>query len=473
MEMSGQLTPTVGRGKTPPPTRKRGKYKYSAYWYLAPAGLIILVFHILPIFYTLGLSFFKQDVPEPAKFVGTYNYEILFSDPDFYQALRNTVYYVIGAIPTGILLALLIAMLLNTKIKGLGFYRVLYFLPVVTAINAVALVWKWIYHPQNYGLLNFVKNLFYKFLLRPIEYILLPVSSTGTQEPSMLFKVLYFLLTAGIVCAFGWLVYFAVSRLHMGMMRFAFFLGIGWGLGRLYGWGMGWMLQHGLAEFQKHHIVMVLLCKIAVVAFFFWILVKWTTSAPIALLRWFSVLVGMLVCGSIAVWAGKHGFGGAGESLGGFFSLMEERQDYLNDVRFAMPAIIVMSVWKGLGHNIIIFLAGLQNVPGQLYEASKIDGAGAWDRFRHITWPLISPTTFFILIMSTISSFQVFAQVYMMTPTGGPLNSTSVIVFYLYQKAFAHFEMGYAAAVALVLFTIIMTMTMIQRTFLEKKVHYA
>lgn len=299
-----------------------------AYFYVLPAALIIITFHLLPVLTTLILSFYKYEVPSPPVYVGLYNYTTILSDALFIKSLWNTLYYVVFAIPSTIIFSLFVAMLLNSKVKGVSIYRVVYFLPVITSVNAVALVWNWIYHPQKFGILNYALSF--------------------------------------IVQGRNWL--------------FSFF-----------------------------------------------------SAAPMT----FNPI------------------------------------DYLGDPRYAMPAIIIMSVWKGLGYNIIIFLAGLQNVPKILYEAAEIDGAGVWDKFRNITWPIISPTTYFILIMSTISSFQVFAQIFMMTPTGGPLNSTTVIVFYLYQKAFTHFQMGYASAVALILFLIIFAMTILQKVFLEKKVHYA
>lgn len=299
-----------------------------AYLYILPAAVIIITFHLLPVLTTLILSFYRYEVPSPPVFVGLYNYKTILGDELFIKSLWNTVYYVIFAIPSTIFFSLFVAVLLNSRVSGVSFYRVVYFLPVVTSINAVALVWNWIYHPQKFGLLN----------------------------------------------------YFVASMAEV------------------------WNAFAGIFGAQA-------------VAF-----------NPI---------------------------------------------DYLGDPRFAMPAIIAMSVWKGLGHNVIIFLAGLQNVPKFLYEAAEIDGAGVWDKFRHITWPIISPTTYFILIMSTISSFQVFAQIFMMTPTGGPLNSTTVIVFYLYQKAFTNFQMGYASAVALILFAIIFALTIFQKAFLEKNVHYS
>ena len=122
-----------------------------------------------------------------------------------------------------------------------------------------------------------------------------------------------------------------------------------------------------------------------------------------------------------------------------------------------------------------VFLARqyLVTLPNSLIEAARIDGASRWQQFRHITWPLLSPTTFFIFTISTIGSFQVFSQVYMMTPRGGPLKSTMVVVYYLYRKAFEQFEFGYALAAAFVLFMIIFACTLFNKLYLEKKVHYS
>jgi multiple sugar transport system permease protein len=140
----------------------------------------------------------------------------------------------------------------------------------------------------------------------------------------------------------------------------------------------------------------------------------------------------------------------------------------------AMCAIIIMSIWHALGYNVIIFLAGLQSIPRDYYEAAELDGAGKWHTFRNVTWPLLSPTTFYVLIMSTITAFQVFIQIYTMQgPVGGnPLGTTRVLVYYLYEKGFADWQMGYANAIAFVLFLIILGLTLIQRKVVEKNVHY-
>ncbi len=287
------------------------KQDWGAYLYLMPVLVILLAFHVLPIFYSLAVSFYEWDLIGQPEYIGTGNYSRLMDDPMFFKSLWNTIYYAAVSVPLSIFFSLLIAMLLNNPISAIGIYRTIYFIPVITSINAVAIVWNFIYHP-DFGLLNKILDVF-------------------SIDP----------------------------------------------------------------------------------------------------------------------------------------------RAWLQDPDWAMPAIIFMSVWKGLGHNVIIFLAGLQNIPRHLYEAARIDGANRWHQFRHITWPLLSPTTYFIFTISVIGSFQVFSQVYMMTPRGGPLKSTMVVVYYLYRKAFEQFEFGYALAAAFVLFMIIFACTLFNKLYLEKKVHYS
>lgn len=287
------------------------KLDWGAYLYLMPVVVILLSFHVLPIFYSFAVSFYEWDLIGSPEFVGMGNYSRLFDDPLFYKSIWNTLYYAALSVPLSIIMSLSIALLLNNPISKIGLYRTIYFIPVITSINAVAIVWNFIYHP-DFGLLNKILDIF-----------------------------------------------------------------------------------------------------------------------------------------SISA------------------------QTWLQDPFWAMPCIIFMSVWKGLGYNVIIFLAGLQNIPRHIYEAARIDGASRWQQFRHITWPLLSPTTFFIFVISTIGSFQVFAQVYMMTPRGGPLQSTTVIVYYLYRKAFEQFEFGYALSAAFVLFVMIFSATLFNKLYLEKKVHYS
>jgi len=144
---------------------------------------------------------------------------------------------------------------------------------------------------------------------------------------------------------------------------------------------------------------------------------------------------------------------------------------WLSSPAWAMPALILLGVWQGLGFQMVIFLAGLQGIPTHLYEAAAIDGAGWWARFRHITLPLISPTTFFVLIISVIGSYQVFDQAFVLTE-GGPGYATTTLVYYIYEYAFQFFKMGYAAAMAWILFAIVFVLTVIQFRIQARWVHY-
>ena len=142
-----------------------------------------------------------------------------------------------------------------------------------------------------------------------------------------------------------------------------------------------------------------------------------------------------------------------------------EGQSWLIDPNIAMISIIVVSVWQSVGYNMLLFLAGLQSIPEALYEAAKIDGGGSWSRFRHITLPMLSPTSFFVLIITMIGSFQVFNIIYIFTVSSGAqgrLRALDVWVYYLWQNAFDFFKMGYAAAMAFALFAVIGLVTFIQ-----------
>jgi len=144
---------------------------------------------------------------------------------------------------------------------------------------------------------------------------------------------------------------------------------------------------------------------------------------------------------------------------------------WLASSAWAMPAVILMSIWASIGYNMIIYLAGLMAVPQNLYEAATIDGAGAVGRFLHVTVPMLSPTTFFVLITSVIQSFQVFGAIFVMTQ-GGPGTATSVITYYIYQVGFKFYEMGYASAMAWILFLIIFAVTILNWNRQKKWVHY-
>jgi multiple sugar transport system permease protein len=148
-----------------------------------------------------------------------------------------------------------------------------------------------------------------------------------------------------------------------------------------------------------------------------------------------------------------------------------EGPDWLTDTSLVMVSIAMLSIWWQLGYNMVIFLAGLQGIPRAYYEAAEIDGAGKWKKFLHITLPLLSPTTFFVIIMAVIGSFQVFDQAFVMT-NGGPGKSSYTFVFHIYDLVFVDFKFGASSAAAMILFVIILIFTLIQFKFQKRWVHY-
>ncbi|MGD6969316.1 carbohydrate ABC transporter permease [Rossellomorea vietnamensis] len=281
--------------------------------YLLPALIILGVFNIYPIIKSFLMSFYT-DYDYFNDIVNAYgldNFIYIFTDPEFWLSMKNTIIFVIGVVPLSIIISLGIAILLNSKIKFKGLFRTIYFIPFVTSVVAVSIVWRWIFH-TNYGILNF-------------------------------------------------------------------FLG-------------------------------------------------WFGISPI---------------------------------------------EWLTDPQWAMPALIILSIWKGLGYNIVIFLAGLQNINQQYYLAARIDGASPWNRFLAITVPLLSPTTFFISIVSIINSFKVFDEVFaLFDGKPGPAYSAQTVVYYIFEKFYKEWEFGIASAAAYVLFLVIFIFTLIQLYIGKRKVTY-
>lgn len=273
--------------------------------FVAPALGALAAFLFVPVAASLALSFTDFDlyaVADPAnlRFAGADNYRALLADPLFWRALRNTAYFALVGGPLSVAVSLAAALLVHARLTRFRpLFRTLFFLPVVTTLVAVAVVWRFLYHPRI-GLVNHVLGL------------------------------------AGI--------------------------------------------------------------------------------API---------------------------------------------DWLGDPRWAMPALILLAIWKGFGFNMIVFVAGLQAVPEKLYEAARLDGANGWQQLRHITLPQLAPTAFFVAVMTMIGSLQLFAEPYVMTQ-GGPSHATLSVVLYMFQEGFRYWNMGYAAAVAFVLFTILLAGTLLQ-----------
>ncbi|WP_036223326.1 carbohydrate ABC transporter permease [Mesoaciditoga lauensis] len=153
----------------------------------------------------------------------------------------------------------------------------------------------------------------------------------------------------------------------------------------------------------------------------------------------------------------------------GFFGISSK--EWLGDPHLAIVALIIVGTWKRIGYNMVLFLAGLQSIPRTYYEAAMLDGASTFAKFKNITLPLLSPTTLFVVIIQFIASFQVFVSVSVMTQ-GGPMESTDVITYFLYQNAFNYLKMGYASSIAIVMFIFMFFLTLLQFKVSKKRVHY-
>ncbi|MHB0968756.1 MAG: carbohydrate ABC transporter permease [Thermoanaerobaculia bacterium] len=273
---------------------------------LIPAIGLIVVFFLFPVVAGLILSLTDFDLytvgdTSNLRLVGAKNYGTILESRVFWEAMRNTLYFALIGGPLTVGVALGAALLLNSRLARFrGIIRTIYFAPVVTTLVAVAVVWRYLYHPKV-GLLN--------------------------------------------------LAFEAV------------------GIGAI---------------------------------------------------------------------------------------------DWLGDSRFAMPAIIVLAVWKNFGYTMVIFIAGLQSIPEELYEAARIDGAGRWRQFIDITVPSLAPTFVFVGVVTAIGYLQLFAEPYLMTPDGGPLNSTLSVVMLMYREGFRWWNMGYAAAIAFALFVVIIAASLAQ-----------
>ncbi len=278
--------------------------RFAGWVFILPALVGTLIFIIIPVICSFGLSFAKWDLLNPIQFVGLANYREIFSEALFYKILLNTIVFALATSVLGVIIPLVLACILNSKVRGSEFYKTAYFLPFITPMIVIGVVWEWIFDP-NIGLLNHV--------------------------------------------------------LHL-------------------------------------HI------------------------------------------------------------------------NWLYDTHFAMPALIIVSVWKLIGYNMVIFLSSLAGISQSMFEAAKIDGANELQTFKNVTVPLLSPTIFFVVIITAISSFQVFDLIYLMTQ-GGPLNSTNVLVYAIYQNAFEYFNVGKASAIAYVLFVIILVLTLVQWNLRKKLVY--
>jgi multiple sugar transport system permease protein len=277
----------------------------NAYLFVAAPVIGFLVFTLAPTLYSLYGSFTNWNGLGQMNFIGIQNYIDLLTDESFHKTMYNTLFMMLG-IPIGLVLALLLALGLNRAIIGTQVFRVLYYVPVISSLAAISILWQWAYN-GDYGLVNQFLGIF------------------GIDGPS-------------------------------------------------------------------------------------WLMNKDTVK----------------------------------------------------------PALILMTVWKGLGYSMLLYLAALQSVPKTYYEAARLDGANAFQVFKNITLPMVKPVTFFIVVTSIIGGAQIFTEINVMTPTGGPEYSSATVVFYIWQKAFGNFEMGYGSAMAVVLGLFIFAVTYIQFKVNEK-----
>lgn len=268
---------------------------------ILPALIGTLIFIVIPVVFSFGLSFCEWDLLSDVRFAGLKNYFDLLTSPNFALILKNTFVFAISVTLIAVVIPIILAAVLNNKIRGSEFFKTAYFLPFITPMIVIAIIWEWIFDP-NFGLLNYL---------------------------------------------------------------------------------------------LKTHI------------------------------------------------------------------------NWLYDTKTALFALIIVSAWKLIGYNMVILLSGFSTISQNIYESAKIDGASPLNTFFKITLPLLSPTIFFVVIITTISSFQVFDLIYLMTQ-GGPMDSTNVLVYWIYKNAFEFFNIGAASAGAYILFVIVFVLTVIQWNIRKK-----
>lgn len=281
-----------------------------AYTFLAPSLLLFAIFMFYPMVKSVYLSMHSTDpTGRVANYVGWDNFVALFSSGMFLQGIKVTVLFALLTVPAGILLALVLAALTHSRLRGMKIFQFAFSLPMVLSVGSSAVIWKFLFHP-TLGMLNYL-----------------------------------------------------LSLAHMSP-------------------------------------------------------IPWLTSP-----------------------------------------------------NWALFSVALMTIWMNLGFNYIILSSGLQGIPDDMYESAKMDGAGSFVTFWRISLPLLSPTLFFVTVVSIIGAFQSFAQINILT-RGGPVDSTNVFVYSIYQEAFVNFRFGTGSAQAIVLFVVILLLTLIQFKWVERKVHY-
>lgn len=316
--------------------------------------------------------------------------------------------FLMAGIPIGMAGSLFLAVTLNQKLRGRMFFRSVFFLPSFTAGVAIYMLWRWIYNPE-FGLLN-----------RMLAPVLVSIERLALSTPQMLWT------GVGVVIWLLGAVYLVRYLRH-------------------------WFLNRDSDDDALVRFAMLMLRVLVVLVVYFagWVLLNVPEAAATGLgtPRWLSAI---------------HEI-----SLGPLFANMQYRFDW------AKPAFMIVGIWAGVGgFNMILYLAGLQGISPELYEAAGIDGASRWQQFLHVTWPLLSPTTFFIFIMSVIGGFQGgFEAAYVMTQ-GGPDGATTTLSYHIYEHAFELYRMGYAAALSWFLFIVVLAVTLVNWRYGGRRVHY-
>jgi ABC-type sugar transport system permease subunit len=346
-------------------------------------------------------------------YIGAANYAELLCDPAFGRALGVTMLYAAAAIPLGVLLAMTLAMLLNARIRGQAFYRVIFYLPHLVPTVVVAILWMWIFNPKA-GLLNFV---------------IARLFAAGDWWTGQFFDVPA--LRAGrLALAGGWA--------RLGLLAIAPLLGAAtWGpLARRL-----WPRQ--ISRLRQ------LVCLAAILAII------------LAALPLISAALHTLCPADMRKLRSP-----------GWLTDGDPMPSHLPGApSWALWSLIIMSMW-GVGQMGVIYLAKLQDVPAELYEAAEIDGANWWRKTVSVTIPMISPVILFNVVMAIIGAFQVFAEPYIMTG-GGPEDKTRFVAMFVYDQAFRYHRLGYSSAVAAALFVIIVILTLLAFRVSRKHVHYA
>jgi len=369
-----------------------------------------LAFFIAYPFFAAGYFSFCEFPPmKGPMWIGTANYAELLGDPVFHRCLGVTTMFAAVAIPIGVFLALSLALLLNARVRGQAFYRVIFYLPHLVPTVVVAILWLWIFNAEA-GLLNLVL----KYLFR-----------AGDWWTSLFFDIDLLKAGAGGVGPRSlWLLIAPALALAA------------WGPTARRIWAEDSQLRRVVASVAAAGVVLGALAAISALGYRFAPGDMKKMHAPGWLTDGDPFPAGLPIAPCWALWA-----------------------------------IIIMSMW-GVGQMAVIYLAKLQDVPVELYEAAEIDGAGWWRKTVSVTIPMISPVILFNVVMSIIGAFQVFAAPYIMTQ-GGPEDKTRFVAMFVYDQAFQYHRLGYASAVAAVLFLIIVALTLLAFRLSKRHVHYA